>query len=140
MDLLEIEAGQYEGVYTISARDRIVARSQVTANLRSGNLVTSAVLSESLQIGVGRHPYNAASALSLTITDFRVEPVSQLQAGEELRFTLRATAGAQVQLSITGIQGKLRLSEANAGESSLADLIRPRRRIKNNSEVIACLL
>ena len=36
--LTETEVGQYEGTYTINSRDKIVARSPVTANLRIGNL------------------------------------------------------------------------------------------------------
>ncbi|MFD2271113.1 hypothetical protein ACFS07_08190 [Undibacterium arcticum] len=55
LTLIEVEAGQYEGTYTISGRDNIAARSPVTANLRVGNQVASAVLTESLQVGVGQH-------------------------------------------------------------------------------------
>lgn len=42
--LAESEVGVYEGSYTIRKRDRINAQSKVTANLRVGNKVVSAVL------------------------------------------------------------------------------------------------
>src|SRR5207253_3133221 len=45
--LEEVEAGVYEGVYTIKQRDRVAASATVTANLRVGNQIASAILDES---------------------------------------------------------------------------------------------
>src|SRR5687768_8566036 len=46
--LEEVEAGVYEGSYTIKTRDRITPTSTATANLRLGNRVASALLNEPL--------------------------------------------------------------------------------------------
>ena len=59
----EIEAGVYEGAYTISSRDRITRDSTATANLRLGNQVASSILDDSLLIGAGaRWPGGNGSA------------------------------------------------------------------------------
>jgi len=53
--LVEVAAGQYDGTYTINGRDKIAARSPVTANLRVGNQIASVVLDDALQVGIGYH-------------------------------------------------------------------------------------
>jgi hypothetical protein len=45
--LAEIEAGVYEGAYTINSRDRITRESTATANLRVGNQVATSILDDS---------------------------------------------------------------------------------------------
>jgi hypothetical protein len=44
----EVEPGVYEGSYTIRQRDRIVANSTATVNLRLGNRAATSMLDESL--------------------------------------------------------------------------------------------
>jgi hypothetical protein len=48
LDLHEVQPGVYEGGYTIDAQDRIPPDGQVTATLRSGNGLASAILEEPL--------------------------------------------------------------------------------------------
>lgn len=138
LNLIEIDAGEYEGTYTISARDRIAARSQVTANLRFGNQVTSEVLNESLQVGVGYHP-KVDSAHNLAIQNFRLDAPDELSAGNSLNFRLLGNSGARVELTIAGVRGKVLLAETNNGEYEGNYIIRGRDRITPNSEVIAYL-
>lgn len=137
--LTEIDAGEYEGTYTISARDRIAARSQVTANLRFGNQVTSEVLNESLQVGVGYHP-KADTANNLAIQNFRLDAPDELSAGNSLNFRLLGNSGARVELTIAGVRGKVLLAETSNGEYAGNYIIRGRDRITPNSEVIAYLI
>ena len=137
--LTEIDAGEYEGTYTISARDRIAARSQVTANLRLGNQVTSELLSESLQIGVGYHP-KTDTANNLAIQNFRLDAPDDLSAGNALNFRLLGNSGARVELTIAGVRGKVLLAETSNGEYAGNYIIRSRDRITPNSEVIAYLI
>ncbi|MCU6433855.1 glycine zipper 2TM domain-containing protein [Undibacterium sp. Jales W-56] len=139
LNLIEVEAGQYEGTYTINSRDKIAARSAVTANLRVGNQVTSAVLNESLQIGVGYHTNQPVSGLMPKIDRFNVDPVSDLGGGNDLRFTVFGTPGGKVDLTINGVKGKLLLSEVSSGEYSNTYTIRNRDHITANSSVIANL-
>ena len=139
LTLIEIEAGQYEGTYTISSRDRIAARSPVTANLRVGNQVTSEVLNESLQAGVGYHPGAFASGPEPVINRFTVEPGQDLSGGNELQFNLSGTPGGKVDLAIAGVRGKVFLTEMNRGEYAGSYTIRNHDRLNANSRVLATL-
>jgi outer membrane lipoprotein SlyB len=139
LNLLEIEAGQYEGTYTISSRDKIAARSPVTANLRVGNQVASAVLNESLQIGVGYHIAKAVPGPQPRIERFNVEPSADLRGGNDLRFIVFGTPGGQVDLAINGVKGKVLLPEVSKGEYASTYTIRNRDRIVSNSVVTANL-
>lgn len=139
LTLVEVEAGQYEGTYTISGRDKIAARSPVTANLRVGNQVVSAVLNESLQVGVGSHSAKAMPGQPPRIDRFDVEPVADLSGGNDLRFTLFGTPGGKVDLAIKGVKGKILLPEVDSGEYANTYTIRNRDRITSNSVVTANL-
>src|SRR5690242_5824158 len=88
--LQEVEAGVYEGAYTIARRDRITKDSTATANLRVGNQVASSVLDDSLQAGAAaRWPGGSATANAAPRIDrFEVDPPSRLTPGSELLFTL----------------------------------------------------
>jgi uncharacterized protein YcfJ len=139
LTLVEIEAGQYEGTYTISSRDRIAARGPVTANLRLGNQVASTVLDESLLIGLGYHPNRAAPGPQPRIESFSMAPAYDLNGGSELRFKLQGTPGANVDLVINGVRGKIILPEVARGEYAGAYTIRNRDRIAANTVVTANL-
>lgn len=143
LNLIEVESGQYEGTYTITSRDRIAARSAVTANLRVGNQVSSTVLNESLQIGVGYHPtYHPSKRIAQTqpsIRSFTFEPTATISSGDDLRFMLSGTAGGKVELQIDGVRGKVYLPEVSSGEYASTYTIRSRDRIKRNARVIANL-
>ncbi len=139
LTLVEVDAGHYEGTYTISSRDKIAARSPVTANLRVGNQVTSEVLNESLQVGVGYHAGAAANGPKPVISRFNVVPDTELTAGNELRFSLLGTPGGKVDLAIAGVRGKVFLRENNNGEYEGTYNIRYADRINANSKVVAHL-
>jgi outer membrane lipoprotein SlyB len=137
--LYETEAGQYEGAYTISSRDRITASSSVTANLRIGNQVATNVLSESLQAGVGYHAPKQANGAFPKITRFDVQPSAELGGGNELAFTLYGTPAGKAEIAIAGVKGKFFLEETRSGEYSGAYTIKRRDRIASNSAVTANL-
>ncbi len=137
--LVEVEPGQYEGTYTISSRDKIAARSAVTANLRVGYQVASAVLNESLQIGVGYHSAKVMPGPQPKIERFNVESAADLGGGNDLRFTVFGTPGGKVDLAIGGVKGKIFLSEVREGEYATVYTIRNRDRISSNSVVTANL-
>jgi outer membrane lipoprotein SlyB len=139
LNLYEVEAGQYEGAYTISSRDRITAKSAVTANLRHGNQVASMVLSESLQTGVGYHPPKQAGGVFPKIVRFDVQPGADLRGGSELAFTLSGTPGGKAEVAIAGAPGKFFLQEVRSGEYSGVYTIKRRDRIAANSQVTANL-
>ena len=140
LTLNEVEPGQYEGTYVIGTRDRISGASAVTANLRVGNLVTSGVLSESLQRepGTRRRDRDQAMAAGLPrIERFDVRGDDALTAGNELNFTLVGTPGAKVDMAIEGARGVFFLAEGSPGEYSGEYVIRRKDHIAPNSEVTA---
>ena len=139
--LAETEPGEYEGTYTIGTRDRITANSQVTANLRVGNLDTSGVLAESVQRAPGarrndRGQY-AANDGTPRIERFDVRGDSQLTPGNELNFMVYGTPGAKVDMAIEGAKGVFFLPEVRPGEYSGEYTIRNKDRIASNSVVTA---
>lgn len=139
--LTEVEPGQYEGTYVIGKRDRITGASAVTANLRVGNLVTSAVLAESVQRqpGARRNDRNYAMADMPRIERFDVRGDDALTAGNELNFTVYGTPGAKVDMAIEGTRGVFFLPEVKPGEYSGEYVIRRADRIMPNSVVTANL-
>jgi outer membrane lipoprotein SlyB len=139
LTLVENEAGSYEGTYTINSRDKITARSPVTANLRVGNEVASAVLNESLQIGAGYHGAKVVPGVQPTIARFNVEPVADLSGGNDLRFTVFGTPGGKADLAISGVKGKTLLPEVSRGEYAGTYTIRNRDHVLPNSTVTANL-
>lgn len=139
LPLTEVEGGQYEGSYIISSRDKIAARSQVTANLRIGNQVASTVLNESLQIGVGIHAPKFQPGVQIKITRFDLAPLADLSPGTEMMFTLIGTAGGRVDLTITGAKAKILLPEIRNGEYKGSYTIKSRDRITPDSSIIATL-
>lgn len=139
LNLTETDAGLYEGTYTISRRDKIAARSPVTANLRVGNQVASTILNESLEVGVGYHSKKPMPGPQPRIERFDVDPVAELSGGNDLRFKLKATPGGKADLTIRGVKGKILLHEINSGEYIGSYTIRNRDRITSNSDVTANL-
>lgn len=137
--LIETESGQYEGTYIISSRDNIAARSNVTANLRVGNQITSAVLVESLQTGVGRHEGNSAPGPQPEIRRFELEPAYDLSSGNALHFTLHGSPGGKAELNIRGVKGKVFMSEVRPGEYENHYTIRNRDQINSDSPIVATL-
>ncbi len=138
LNLTETDPGQYEGAYTIGTRDRITARSAVTANLRVGNQVTSGVLSESLVRGPNRGNPNRAMAADLPrIERFDVQAEDSLAAGNELNFSVAGTPGAKVDMAIAGAKGVFFLPEVSPGQYQGAYTIRRADRILPTSVATA---
>lgn len=147
--LEEVEAGVYEGTYTIKGRDRITAAAMVTANLRVGNRIATEILDESLLAGAASRSDTkratdaaalaAASATAPRIDRFEVDPASRLDSGADLLFSLSGSPGATASVRINGVKGKLSLQEVAAGVYEGAYTIKDRDRISANSAVTATL-
>jgi outer membrane lipoprotein SlyB len=139
--LAEVEAGVYEGTYTIGRRDHITANSTATANLRVGNRVASSVLDESLVTGAsGRRPGSTAPASGVPRIDrFEVNPPNRLAPGEELMFTLSGSPGGTASARIDGIKGKVALDEVRAGVYEGAYTVKNRDQIAANTGVTGTL-
>ena len=135
--LAEIEAGVYEGAYTIGSRDRITRDSTATANLRLGNQVASSILDDSLLTGAGaRWPGGNGSANGMpSISRFDVNPPNNLVAGSELIFTLEGSPDASASVRINGVRGKLDLEQVRPGIYEGAYAIKNRDRIAPDTVV-----
>lgn len=137
--LSEVEPGQYEGTYTISSRDALTAKSSVTANLRVGHKVATAVLAESLQTDAGQRAQGQTSATLPKIDRFDVQPNADLSPGNDLKFTLFGTPGGKADMTIAGSTGKFFMPEVHSGEYIGNYTIRQRDHITANSAVTANL-
>ena len=141
--LEEVEAGVYEGIYSIKQRDRIAAGATVTANLRMGNQVASAILDESLVLGSRSRAERASDAAAAIVVPkidrFDVEAANQLVAGNELFFTLAGSPGGRASVRIAGVKGKLFLDEVTQGVYEGTYTIRNKDRIVPEAAVTANL-
>ena len=137
----ELEPGVYVGSYTIRSYDKLYATSRVTANLRLGNEVATALLDESLLAGapwrsqVGSVP----SGLAPRIDRLTVAPISRIEPGSELFFTLAGTPAGKASVRINGMEGKVFLDETTTGNYQGSYTIKSRDRITANSRVTANL-
>lgn len=139
--LEEMETSLYVGTYTIKAADRIAADSRVTANLRLGNQVASAVLDESLVAVAAKSP--ARRRIDTTgkhprIDHFDVAP-NQLTAGSDLHFSLHGAPGGRASIRIEGVAGRVFLEESRSGVYEGLYTIKTRDRIAPDSKVTALL-
>ncbi len=137
LSLAEVEAGVYEGSYTISSRDRITKESTATANLRVGNRVASSVLDESMVAGsAARWPGGAATASTPPRIDrFELDPPSKLVPGAELLFTLAGSPGGSASVRINGVKGKIALEEIRPGDYEGYYTVRNRDKLAVNTVV-----
>ena len=136
----EVEAGVYEGTYTIRGSDRITSNAVVTANLRVGNRIVSKVLDQPLLIAAARPPASVANAPSNPwIERFELDPPARLTPGEQLLFTLRGTPGGNASVRIAGVRGAVYLEELRAGIYEGVYVIKERDSIAVDAAVTATL-
>lgn len=142
--LEEVETGVYEGTYTIKSRDQVKANAMVTANLRAGNRIATAVLDESILAGAAsrsdaKRAADAALAATPKIDRFEVDPAPRLNTGANLFFSLNGSPGATASVRISGVKGKVSLQEIVSGMYEGSYTIKDRDRILANSAVTATL-
>ena len=120
--LQETRPGVYEGIYTLSRRDRVAPDAHVVASLRRGNLVTTAALAEPLQQGWQPQPMAASIAPQIerfTITqagsnERRVN--GRPQRDRVLLLRVDGTPGARVWAMLPGAEKRrIRLDETSPG-------------------------
>ena len=141
--LQESEPGVYEGIYSVKRRDKLTAAATVTANLRVGNQVVSAILDESLVQGAKSRTQRTADAAAASqaprIDRFDADSGSRLGAGNELMYTLTGTPGGRASARIAGVKGSFFLDETQPGLYRGAYTIRNTDRVNENAPVTATL-
>ena len=135
--LVEVSPGVYKGAYTISRRDRLLADSRVSANLRAGDRVTTATLEENLQSEPPRAVADVAAAPQITRFDAR--RVGSPRDGEQLMFTLRGTPGGIANVRLVGAQERFRLTEERPGDYVGTYPLRATDRLATNAPIEARL-
>lgn len=114
--LKEIDRGVYEGSYTIKRSDRLADSITVRATLRA----RGRTVSDTLTLAGGGAPAPAAAAPAAqpavpVITRFAVTPISRIEPGADLAFTVTGTPGATVSLTIDGVVKDVRMQEVSRG-------------------------
>jgi outer membrane lipoprotein SlyB len=139
LHLTEVEPGQYEGTYTVGTRDHIDPNSNVMANLRLGNRVTTAMLAESLIRGPRHMERRSELAGMPRVERFDVRGNDDLDPGSDLTFNVVGTPDAKVEVSIAGSRGVFFLPEVRPGEYSGVYRIRRSDHIASNAAVTATI-
>lgn len=138
----ETRDGVYEGIYTIKSADRIAADSKVTANLRVGDVRTSAVLGKSLLASSNSTPNNRRSARQCANCGV-VEAVNVIEVkgeGNYLGMIAGGLAGALLGHQVGGGSGKQIATVAGAAGGAFAgNEVEKRMKTKKHYEVITRL-
>ncbi|MEO6410754.1 MAG: glycine zipper 2TM domain-containing protein, partial [Burkholderiaceae bacterium] len=126
----------YRGIYTLSRRDKLLPSSTVTANLRSGNRIASAVLDEPLLAG-----WTPPAPVSATPRIERLDFLPSVASANPpaLQMVLFGSPGGRATARIAGTQGRILLDEARPGEYRGSYVLQPDERLKSGTEVIANL-
>lgn len=107
--LRETARGVYEGSYTVRANDKIAANNTVRATLRARGLSST----DSIRIpGYARATVPGAAVISA----FSMTPISRVEPGAELNFTMRGTPGGTASFSIPGVVNNLPMREVRSGQ------------------------
>lgn len=107
--LFETRSGVYQGSYTVRTRDRLTAKSGVTARIVKDGQVLNATLDQSLLRGAPS-PVPAARILA-----FSVNAPERIRAGDELSFSLAGVPDGQARVEVQGLTKGIPLAEVSHG-------------------------
>lgn len=134
--LYESSPGVYQGIYTIGVRDRITPDARVTANLRRGNVVGTALLDEALLRGWTPPPVVVGDVPR--IERFTVTHGGERRIGAPIHLTLIGTPGARVTAHLPGAtQRRVLLREVRAGEYVGTYVVQSNDRLEADEPVLA---
>ncbi|MDP9109272.1 MAG: glycine zipper 2TM domain-containing protein [Pseudomonadota bacterium] len=115
--LPEVHSGEYSGVYTIKRRDRVMADSAVTANLRVGDTITSTTLGKTLLAANAVNAVTRAPAARVCNNCATVESVNPIEVkgdGGYLGTIGGGVVGALLGSQVGGGRGKTAAEIAGA--------------------------
>jgi outer membrane lipoprotein SlyB len=140
LNLTETRPGTYQGTYTIGVHDRIRPDSAITANLRVNGMVKT----QALAATIVRVPERMGSgdrqvAGTPQVRTFDVRGSDNLGPGNQLKFTVIGTPGANVDVQIAGTRGIFTLPEVRPGEYAGLYTIRRDDNIAPDASVTATI-
>lgn len=107
--MVEARTGVYQGHYTVRTRDKLSAKSLVTARIVKDGQVMNATLDQSLLRGAPS-PVPAARILA-----FSVNAPDRIRPGDELSFSLAGVPDGQARVAVQGIAKSIPLTEVSHG-------------------------
>lgn len=107
--LAETRTGVYQGTYTVRTRDKLNAKSGVTARIVKDGQTMNATLDQSLLRGAPS-PVPAARILA-----FSVNAPERVRAGDVLSFSLAGVPDGKARVAVQGIGKSIPLTEVSHG-------------------------
>ena len=156
--LKETARGVYTGTYTILSQDRILQTSPIRAIVQAGN--RNVVANYTFPVGMAPTPVSVpladpvkakvkekekekekvkAKTEKLRIDSFTVDPVTKLEPGAELHFSLNGMAGGAADVTIPGIAKKVAMHEVSPGVYEATYTLRKQDKPKSTSPMMATL-
>lgn len=146
--LKETSRGIYTGFYTIKSDDRIAQNSPIRAIVQMGN--RNVVANYTFPVGMATVPLAEpvkektkekvkVKAEKLKIDRFGVDPVSKLEPGVELHFSLKGSPGGEAEVVVPGIDKKVSLREVSPGTYEATYTLRKQDKAKSKSQIVATL-
>ncbi len=132
----EVSPGRYEGEYTIRQRDRLNAKTTVTARVLKNGRSMSATLGQSLLAGAA----GPVAAAPSQISAFDVSAPQRVRPGDELSFSLTGTPGGQAGVAVQGVAKRIPLSEVRPGVYEATYVVRRGDKIRGSLVADAHLL
>jgi hypothetical protein len=142
--LKEVESGVYEGDYTISRRDRISpsATMRATLTVRGKSATVSERFSDAPVASAPAAapvPAPAPQTAALAIQRFTVTPISRIEPGADLKFTVFGTPGAKASFTIDGIASNVPMQEVRSGQYEGSYTIRRLDHFPSNLNIVGTL-
>lgn len=137
--LQEVRRGVYEGVYTLSTRDRLAPDATVTASLRRGNQVSQAQVLEPLQAGWSpAPPATPVAAVLPSIERFSISEANDRRQGQRLLLRVDGSPGARATVQLPGADTRrIRLQETSPGVYTGQYLVTPADRLRADADATA---
>lgn len=138
--LSEISQGNYAGAYTISIRDKIPFDAKVKATLRVGSQQAFAQLGQHLLTDVEHGKLLAAAAPQAPqISRIETRNTGAYTGGHELSFTVNATPGGSMQVSLDAGVSSFALTEESAGRYTGRYTVKSRDQFSANTPAVVTL-
>jgi outer membrane lipoprotein SlyB len=111
--MTEVGPGQYRGNYTVRTRDRLDARSIVTAHMLKDGRFVDVRMDQSMVVGA-RSPAPQPTAQS-RITAFDIDAPANVRPGDELKLTMTGAPGGSARVALQGVDRDIALPEVRRG-------------------------